>query len=338
MKIAFCHTHTEEWEKRYLKSKLKGHKLSFYDTPITEKNADKFKNYDILCVFVWSKLNKKAISKLKKVKFISTMSTGYDHIDLKACKSKGITVSYVPSYGENTVAEHAMALLLAISRRIIESVERTRKCNFDLEGLRGFDLKNKTIGIIGTGNIGRHMCKFAKCFDMKVIAHDKFPCKDFAAKLDVKYVSLPELLKKSDIVSLHVPLCPETKYMINKRRVNQMKKGMILINTARGSLVDTTAILMGLKNKTIAWYATDVLEEEKAIKDERERLYHTFESKCDLKVLLEDHMLMVHPKVLITPHNAFNSWEALKRIFETTIDNIKAFKNKKPINIPKCKR
>ncbi|MBW3019287.1 hydroxyacid dehydrogenase [Candidatus Woesearchaeota archaeon] len=335
MKIAFCHVHTEDWERKYITSKLKGHKVSFFDTPITEDNAAKFKDYDILGVFVWSKINRKAVSKFKKVKFITTMSTGYDHIDLKACRDKGIAVAYVPSYGENTVAEHAMALLLAISRKIIESVERTRKGNFDLEGLRGFDLKGKTIGVIGTGNIGKHVCTYAKGFDMKILANDKYPNKEFAAKLGFRYVSIPELLKKSDIISLHVPLLPSTKHMINKARVNQMKKGMVVINTARGSLVDTTAILMGLKSGKIAWYAADVLEEECAIKDERERLYQTFEKGCDLQVLLEDHMLLYHPNVLITPHNAFNSWEALKRIYDTTVENIRGFVKKKPVNLVK---
>lgn len=335
MKIAFCHAHTEDWEKKYLKSKLKGHKLSFFDEPITEKNADKFKDFDILGVFVWSKINRKAISKLKKVKLITTMSTGYDHIDLKACKAQGITVSYVPSYGENTVAEHAMALILAVARRIIQSVERTRRANFDIEGLRCFDLKGKTIGIVGTGNIGSHMCKYCKAFEMDVIAYDKFPDEKLAKKIGFKYVTLAQLLKKSDIISLHVPLLPATRHMINKKRVNQMKKGVILVNTARGSLVDTTAILYGLKNDIIAWYATDVLEEECAVKDERERLYETFQTKCDVETLLEDHMLMVHDRVLITPHNAFNSWEALKRIFNTTIDNINGFVKKKPVNVVK---
>lgn len=335
MKIAFCQPKLEDWQISNLKRKLKSHKLSFIDEAVEESNASKFSGYDVLCIFVHSNITKKVISKLKKVKLIATMSTGYDHIDLRACRKNDILVCNVPSYGENTVAEHAMALLLAHARNIVESVERTRRANFDIEGLRCFDLKGKTIGVLGTGNIGSHMCKYCKAFEMDVLAHDKYPNKRLADELGFKYVSKAELYRKSDIISLHLPLLPSTRHMIDIKAVGSMKKGIVIINTARGSLVDTTAILKGLKSGRIGFYATDVLEEECAIKDERERLTETFKQKCDVETLLEDHMLMNHPRVIITPHNAFNSTEALKRILDTTVDNIRAFAKKKPVNLVK---
>lgn len=335
MKIAVCQERIEEWEKTFLKSKLKGHKLVFLDEEVTEKNASRIKDVDVLAIFVYSNITKKVLDKLKKLKFVATMSTGYDHIDLSACKKRKIIVSNVPTYGENTVAEHTMALLLAVSRRIVEGVERTRKGVFDSEGLRGFDIKGKTIGIVGTGNIGSHVCKYARAFDMNVLAHDKYPNKDMAKEIGFEYVSRDALLKKSDVVSLHVPLLPATKHMIDANAIKKMKKGVILINTARGSLIETGAVLRGLESEKIAWYAADVLEEECGLRDELEVLHPQYKKKCDIRKILQDHLLMRSERVLITPHNAFNSVEALKRILSTTVENIQGFAKGKPVNVVK---
>jgi len=263
------------------------------------------------------------------------MSTGFDHIDLEACKSKNVIASNVPAYGENTVAEHAICLLLALTRKLVPSVERTRKGDFSLEGLRGIDLKGKTLGILGTGRIGRHVAHFANAFDMRVIAFDKFPNDALAKECGYTYLPFDQVLAESDVISIHLPETPDTKHIINKDNVKKIKKGCILINTARGSIVETEAILMGIKEGIFAGAGLDVLEEECAIKEERELLHETFQKKCDVKTLLAEHMLIEQPNVLITPHNAFNTEEALQRILDTTIDNINSFYSGVPKNIIK---
>jgi D-lactate dehydrogenase len=253
------------------------------------------------------------------------MSTGFDHVDLDACRKKNVVACNVPAYGDNTVAEHAMALLLAIARKLVPSIERTRKGDFSLDGLRGFDLKGKTLGIIGTGRIGRNVAHYAESFGMKVIAFDKFPNEELAKECGFTYMPLDQVLAESDVISMHLPENPETHHIINTDNVRKIKKGCVLINTARGGLVETSAILLGLKEGIFSACGLDVLEEERAIKEETELLDETFQKTGDLKTLLEEHMLLKHPKVIVTPHNAFNSTEALMRILDTTIDNINAF-------------
>ena len=323
VKIAFFSV--EPWEADYIKEHLKGHEMVFYEEGLQDKNVELAKDADAVAIFIYSQMTKDMLAKLPKAKFITTMSTGFEHIDLEACRKKNIVASNVPSYGENTVAEHGMALLLALSRKIIPSVERTRKGDFSLEGLRGFDLQGKTIGIIGTGRIGRHMAHFANAFGMRVIAFDKFPNEALAKECDFTYVDFDKLLGESDVISLHLPETPETHHIINKDNINKIKKGCILINTARGGLIESSAILQALKDGTLAGCGLDVLEEECAIREEKELLHETFQKSCDLKTLLAEHMLIQQPNVLITPHNAFNSAEALIRILDTTIENINAF-------------
>jgi D-lactate dehydrogenase len=316
----------------YIRKFLKGHDILFFEEPLTEQTADKVADCEIIAFFIYSKINNGLLGKLKKVKMITTMSTGFDHIDIEACRKKGIVACNVPAYGDNTVAEHAMALLLAVSRKLIPSVERTRKGDFSLEGIRGFDLKGKTIGILGTGRIGRNVAHYAEAFGMKVIAFDKFPNEALAKECGFTYVSFDELLAQSDVLSLHLPEMPETHHIINKDNVRKIKKGCVLINTARGGLIETEAILIGLKEGNFSACGLDVLEEECAIKEEPELLHETFQKSCDLKTLLEEHILLEHPQVIITPHNAFNSAEALTRILDTTIENINSFLSGVPKN------
>ncbi len=312
-------------KKDYIKQFLKGHDISFVEEPLTEQNADKASDCEVVAFFIYSKVGNGILKKLPKLKLATTMSTGFDHVDLDACRKKSIVACNVPAYGDNTVAEHAMALLLAISRKLVPSIERTRKGDFSLEGLRGFDLKGKTLGILGTGRIGRNVAHFAEAFGMKVIAFDKFPNDALAKECGFTYVAFDKLLAESDVLSVHLPESPETHHIINKDNVKKIKKGCVLINTARGGLIETEAILLGLKEGIFSGCGLDVLEEECAIKEEAELLHETFQKTCDLKTLLEEHMLIQHPKVIITPHNAFNSSEALMRILDTTIDNINAF-------------
>ncbi len=309
----------------YIRKFIKGQEILFFDEPLTEQNADKVADCDVIALFIYSKINDALLKKLGKAKLVTTMSTGFDHIDVEACRKRNIVACNVPAYGDNTVAEHAMALLLAISRKLIPSVERTRKGNFGLEGLRGFDLKGKTLGILGSGRIGRNVAHYAEAFGMRVIAFDKFPNEALAKECGFTYVSFDELLAQSDVLSLHLPEMPETHHIINKDNVRKIKKGCVLINTARGGLIDTEAILVGLKEGIFSACGLDVLEEECAIKEEPELLHETFQKACDMKTLLEEHILLEHPQVIITPHNAFNSNEALSRILDTTIENINAF-------------
>lgn len=319
-------------KKQYITDHLKVHHVTFVEEPLTEKSASLAKDSDIVAFFIYSKITHAILDKMPKVKLVCTMSTGFDHIDVALCKQRGITACNVPAYGENTVAEHALALLLSISRNILPAVERTRKGDFTLNGLRGFDLKDKTLGILGTGRIGRHMAHYCEALGMQVIAWDKFPNADLAKECGFSYVTLDELFEKSDVISIHLPETKETHHLINVENVGKIKKGCVLINTARGGIVETEAILTGLKNGNFAACGLDVLEEECAIIEEPMLLHETFQKTCDMKTLLEEHMLIEHPRVIVTPHNAFNSTEALMRILDTTIDNVNAFDSGTPKN------
>lgn len=334
IKIKIALFDLENWEKDFLRKQLKGHDVLFFSKKLAISDTNKIKDAEALVIFINSKIDKKILDRLPKLRFITTMSTGFDHIDLNECKKRKIIVSNVPSYGENTVAEHAFALLLNISRKIHDSVEVTRRGSFDLKGLRGFDLKGKTLGILGTGKIGKHSVIIAKGFQMNVVAYDPFPDKEFAKQQGFEYLkSVENVLAVSDVVTLHAPYMPSTHHMINMKNIKKIKKGAVVINTARGGLIETEAILYGLKNKLISAFGTDVLEEEGFIREDREMLYKSFKKLADLKIVLEDHILLEQDNVFITPHNAFNTKEALQRILQTTIDNINGFAKKKSINL-----
>mgnify|MGYP001561558780 CR=1 FL=1 len=314
----------EDWETEYIKQRLIKFNFKFYKEKISDVDLKQIQDVEILGVFIYSFVNKEILDKLPKLKLVITMSTGFDHINIEECKKRNIKVCNVPYYGENTVAEHTFALLLAISRKITKSYERTSKGSFNLEGLRGFDLKGKIIGIVGTGHIGIHVIRMAKGFEMNVIAYDKFRNEDLAKKLDFKYLELKDLLSKSDIITLHVPYNKETHHMINKESFSLMKKGVILINTARGAIIDTDALVQALDSGIIGYAGLDVLEGEKDILEEKQLLSKNFDQE-QMKKMLESHILLQKENVLITPHNAFNSTEALQRILDTTIENINNF-------------
>lgn len=324
MRIAFFEMQ-DEWEKEYLKKNLKNHKLYFYNSELNRKNVEEVKNFDILCVFIYSKLDQEIISKLN-VKAIITRSTGFDHINLNLCGTKKIKVFNVPKYGSNTVAEYTFALILALARKIVKSNERVKTLNFNLDGLEGFDLKNKIIGIVGLGEIGVCVAEIAKGFGMKILVYT--PKKDMrlAKKIGLRYVNFNSLLKKSDIITFHVPLLPSTTHMINLKNIDIIKRGSYLINTSRGGVVETEAILKALNKKILAGAGLDVLEEEELIKDEKELLSKNH-SRDELKRALEDNTLIERDNVIITPHNAFNTKEALERILDITIRNINSVKS-----------
>lgn len=329
-KIAFFEI--EGWEKEYISKRLGESEFLFSEDVLSLENIDKVSDCNIISPFIYSKINKDILDKLPNLKFIATRSTGFDHIDINIAKEKGISISNVPSYGENTVAEHTFALILALSRKIFPSIERTKRGDFSLDGLRGFDLKGKTIGIVGSGHIGQHVARIAKGFEMNVIVFDVKEDKKLAKSLGFKYVSFEDLLSNSDIITLHAPYNEKTHHLINVNNINLIKKGAYLINTARGGLIETNALIEALGSNILAGAGLDVLEEECFVKEERQILSKEFPKTCNLQTVLQNHILLQQKNVIITPHNAFDSKEALERILETTIENIESFIKNKQIN------
>jgi len=330
MKIAFFEI--KGWEKPQLKKELKNYTLEFYQEPLNSINVNKIRDFEIVSIFIYSKMDKKVLEKLPQLKLITTRSTGFDHIDLEVCYKEKITVCNVPFYGENTVAEHTFALILSLSRNIHKSYVRTLRNDFSIEGLKGFDLKGKTLGVIGTGHIGACVIKIAKGFDMNILAFDVIKNKKLAKELDFQYVNFDQLLQGSDIITLHLPYNKNTHHLINKQTIKKIKKGAILINTSRGKIVDTEALIWALEQGVLSGLGLDVLEGEKLIKEEKELLYE----KKNLEVLAElvkGHILLNKDNVVFTPHIAFYSEEALIRIIETTTENIKKYLLNKPQNI-----
>lgn len=332
MKIAFFEI--KGWEKPFLRKRLKNHSLEFYKEQLSLENAGKFKDMDIASVFIYSNIDKKVLQALSKLKMIATRSTGFDHIDIKECQRKKIAVSNVPFYGENTVAEHTFALILSLSRNVHKAYVNTSRRNFSIEGLKGFDIKNKTIGVIGAGHIGLHVIRIAKGFGMEVLAFDTNQDRFVEEVLGFKYVSLEELLKRSDIITLHVPYNEYTHHLINKNTIKIIKKGAVLINTSRGGVIDNEALIEALDKKILSGAGLDVLEGEELIKEEKQLLYDKKKTES-LMNLIEDHILLGKDNVVFTPHIAFYSQEALERILDTTVQNIISFDKGNPQNIVK---
>ena len=329
-KIVICEL--EKWEEDYLRNAFPGEEVVLTDEKIDDTTLSKYQSVEIISTFIYTQFNKELLEKLPNLKFIATRSMGFDHIDIEACKEKGIKVANVPTYGAHTVAEHTFALILAISRKLIPSVEQARKGDFSSEGLEGFDLNGKTLGVVGTGNIGKNVCELGLSFGMKVLAFSRSQDNDLLAK-GVKYVTLDELLQESDIVSLHLPHNSQTEHIINMGNINKFKKGAILINTARGALVETQAIADALQKGILSAAGLDVLEEEVHLREEAELLSEDYLKNVDIKTELLNHVLLTKDNVVITPHNAFNSKEAVREILDTTVANIKNFIAGTPINI-----
>ena len=330
MRVAFFEI--KNWEKSYFKKKLKGHVLKFFAETLNLENVNEIKDFDVVSVFVYSKVDAQIIAALPNLKLVATRSTGFDHIDLEACKENKIIVSNVPSYGENTVAEHTFALILSLSRNIYKAYTRSLRYDFTIEGLKGFDLKDKTLGVVGAGRIGLHVIRIAKGFGMNVLAYDVNQNNLLSEVLGFEYVSLEELLSKSDVITLHVPYNKFTHHLINKDRVKLMKKGAILINTARGAVVDTEALIEALNKGILAGAGLDVLEGEELIKEEKQLLYDQKKLEV-LSNLVKGHILLSKENVVFTPHIAFYSQEALERILEITVQNILTFSSGNSQNV-----
>lgn len=289
-------------------------KIKYFDTHLNEDTVSLAKGFDCVCVFVNDVVNAAVVDALHKmgVKMIALRCAGFNNVDTKACFGK-IHVFRVPAYSPYAVAEHAMALLLTVNRKIHKAHNRTREFNFSLAGLTGFDLHEKTVGIIGTGKIGLIFANICKGFGMNILAYDKFPNPNSG----LQYVDLPELLAKSDVISLHCPLTEETHHMINDDSVHMMKKGVVIINTSRGGLIDTEALIDGLKAEKIGAACLDVYEEEGDL------FYEDFSGH----IIQDDKLvrLIAMPNVIVTSHQAFLTNEALDNIANTTVSNIRKF-------------
>lgn len=323
----------EAWEEAFVREKLAGEDIVFHPESFGALPELADPEAQALCMFIESPIGEAEMSRFPALKLIATRSTGYDHIDLKAAAARGITVVNVPFYGENTVAEFAFALLLALSRRIIDADERVRQGQFSPKDLRGFDLAGKTLGVVGTGHIGAHIIRMAQGFGMKIIGFDAFPNADLSHTLGFEYLSLPELLAQSDIITLHVPYNEHTHHLINAGNISAIKRGAYLINTARGAVVETEALVAALQDGTLTGAALDVLEEEGDLADATALLTAPHPQESELKTLLENHYLIDHPRVIVTPHLAFNTQEAVERILNTTLENIRSFSAGTPTNI-----
>lgn len=320
MNIAFYGLWSEM--RTFVTERFKDQNITIHHEKLSIHNLDP--HTEILAAFVETPLTKDILDALPHLRLIATMSTGYDHIDLTETSQRNITVCNVPSYGDVTVAEHALALILALTRKLFPSIKRVKEGVYDFHGLRGIDLAGKTLGVIGTGKIGRQLIKRAKSFDLHIFAHDTFPDPEAAQTLGFTYTDLPTLLAQSDIISLHAPLLPSTEHLINKDTIKHIKKGAYLINTARGALIDPEALALALEEGTLAGVGLDVLEGEHLIQDE-EHLIRADISPHDLRLSLINKLIIEHPNVIVTPHNAFNSTEAIQRIIDTTVQNIKGF-------------
>ena len=329
MKQVFCETSPAD-------EKFLGDRTDSSTTVMTSgvfSSEDAPRDCEILSPFIHSRLDAAALDHLPKLKLIATRSTGYDHIDLEYCRSRNITVCNVPVYGDNTVAEHTFALILALSRKVIQAHNRVRTGNFSLEGLQGFDLRGRTLGVVGTGHIGVHVIRIARGLMMKVVAMDVSPDKRLADALDFDYVeSLDQLLGVSDIVTLHVPLNAATRHLINSENIFRMKKGAVLINTARGSVVETDALLRAIDAGHLSGVGLDVFEGEAMITEEKQILSNRYEVE-ELRTVIANLMLLRHENIIVTPHLAFNSVEAMERILMTTLQNIASFQAGKSINV-----
>lgn len=325
MKIAFFETGADD--EVYLKSRLgQEHELFFTKETLSRATLDLAKDCGCISVFIYSPVTEDLLQELPALRFIATRSTGFDHIDMIACKKHGINVANVPHYGENTVAEHTFALILALSRNVHKSYTRGLKGDFSIEGLIGFDLKDKTLGVIGTGRIGLHVIRIAKGFGMHVIAHDTNHDIFLSEILHFNYAPLSEVLSQSDIVTLHVPYNEHTHHLINENNLSSLKKGSLLINTSRGGVVDNGAIIKALDQHILSGAGLDVLEGEESIKEENQCIQnHENCNPAKARQLEQNHDLLSRDNVVFTPHIGFYSEEALRRILDTTLHNITSF-------------
>ena len=317
----------KEYEKPFVTEANRGkHRITFVPDSLSLETVEKAKGHDAVCCFVMDCLNQAVLLNLAKlgIRLVALRSAGYDHVDLLAAKEQGILVVHVPDYSPEAVAEFAVALILSLNRKILVSYQQGLKHNFSLDGLMGFNLCGKKIGIVGTGNIGLAFARIMLGFGCQVFAYDPV-VNESGKKLGVEYVSLEQLLSESDIVSLHCPLNESTHHLINENALYRMKKGAMLINTGRGGLVDTETLIQVLESGHLGFAGLDVYEKEAGL----------FFIDHQNEIIKDELFLKLQamPNVLITPHQAFLTKEAVANIASTTIANINAFEQGAPINI-----
>jgi len=321
MKIVFFDTHA--FEKPFWESQNSGgHEINFLNVRLSAQSAKLAENTEAAVIFVHDKADADAIAILSKlgIRYLLLRSAGYNHVDLKACQMAGIKVARVPEYSPFAVAEHTIALILALNRKIPRAYNRVRDLNFSLDGLVGFDLHGKTAGVIGTGRIGTQVARLLSAFGCQVLAVD--PVKNSDLDDSVTYVDTQALLSQSDILTIHAPLNETTHHLINEQTIAQMKSGIMLINTSRGAILDTKEIIKALKTAKIGYLGLDVYEEEDAL---------FFEDHSG-EIIQDDLIsrLLTFPNVLITSHQAFLTKEALQKIAATCLDNLDSMVSNKP--------
>ena len=317
---------TRKFEREYIERALDNHQLRMLETRLTPDTASLAAGSDAVSIFVNDDASAPVLQKLKEagVKYLALRSAGFNHVDLNEASRLGIRVARVPEYSPAAIAEHTLALMLALNRKIVRAHNRVRDMNFSLEGLTGFDMAGKTAGIIGTGKIGRMVARILHGFGCKVLAFDPYENEELKSKYGVSYTDLDTLLKESDIVTLHLPLSKESRYIINGDRIAKMKNGVMLINTSRGALVNTKDVIEALKTGKVGFFGIDVYEEEEGL---------FFEDHSE-DIVLDDVIarLMTFQNVLITSHQAFLTREALGQIAQTTRYNLDCWEKGQPCN------
>jgi D-lactate dehydrogenase len=322
--VAVFDTKPYDREALRLASVERGIEWRFLEFRLSRETAPLAEGAQAVCVFVSDLVDRPCLEALKGlgVRLVTLRCTGFNNVDLAAAKAMNLAVTRVPIYSPYAVAEHAVALLLTLNRKIHRAFNRVRELNFSLNGLVGFDLHGKSAGIVGTGKIGRIVAQMLHGFGMKLLAYDPFPNREWAERFGIQYVDAGTLAKRSDVVSLHVPLTPDTQHLIRAETLELMKPGAILINVSRGGLIDTTALIAALKSGKLGGVALDVYEEEEGI----------FFEDLSGQVLHDDELarLLTFPNVLITAHQAFLTREALADIARTTVSNLEALGNGRP--------
>ena len=338
-------TESEPDGVEFFTARLTDHDTRFAATP--DEVAD---DAEALCCFIQTSIDAAFLAAHPRLRLICTRSTGVNHIDVAACHARGITVCHVPDYGETTVAEHTFALLLALSRRLMEVRITPQQGKFSYEATRGFDLCGRTLGIVGLGHIGQSVARIGLGFRMRVLACDVAPREEIARELGFEYTSFDRLLAESDVLSLHVALTDETHHMLDRAALARCRPGVVIINTARGGLIDTAALREALDSGHVAGAGLDVLEDERVLRERaasiiaRDISQHLREARPapeahdparirELQQLMHDDALLARANVVFTPHVAFNSIEAITRIREVTLANIAAFTDGQPVNV-----
>ncbi len=327
-KIAFFGVRS--WDRETIEKEIIN--LDAYGVGIFEgelqDNLELAQKYEVISIRINSRVDKDVLDKLPNLKMITTRSTGVDHIDIKECQSRGVEVMNVADYGSNTVAEYAFALILAVTRKVVEAHQAVEDDEFSPEGLTGIDLYGKKLGVVGVGRIGQNVVRIAKGFGMEVLGVERNKDMALAKKLGFKYVDLETCLKRADIVTLHVPAEKGTYHLINRENIKLMRPGSVLINTSRGAVVESEALIWALNKGILRGAGIDVVEEEDKI-ESMSIVMSQRPSKEDLQNVLSYHMLRDRDDVVFTPHNASNTEEAIEKIIKTTIENIKNYCKKK---------